>query len=289
MADPSTVSFRRFAILGTGLIGGSFALAIRQCLPDAQIVGFDREATLEHAKERGAIDEAAKDLASALRSADLAYIALPISATIEMLPEIARHAAPHALVTDACSTKRAVCHAAEQHFKSGALFLGGHPMAGKETHGIAAAGAQTFKGANYALIGEEKIQEDPRAAAFTALLGKIHARPIWLDAETHDWAAAIISHLPQMAAIALAEVIAAETDESGLPVSLAGGGLRDSLRLAGSPYAMWRDIAATNSDNLSRALDRLSQAIDQIRTHLNSREMEKSFAEANRVHKSLQS
>jgi len=108
-----------------------------------------------------------------------------------------------------------------------------------------------------------------------------------MDAETHDWAAAIISHLPQMAAIALAEVIASETDESGLPVSLAGSGARDVLRLAGSPYAMWRDIAVTNSDNLSRALDRLSQAIDQIRTHLTSRDLENSFAEANRVYKSL--
>jgi len=90
-------------------------------------------------------------------------------------------------------------------------------------------------------------------------------------------------------AIALAEVIAAETDESGFPVSLAGKGARDSLRLAGSPYAMWRDIAVTNSDNLSRALDRLCQAIDQIRTHLTSRELEESFAEANRIHKSLES
>lgn len=287
MSDSSTVPFRRVAILGTGLIGGSFGLAVRRCLPDAQIVGFDRDSTLHEAQARGAIDEPAKDLRSAVHGADLIYIALPISATIEMLPEIARLAAPHALVTDVCSTKRAVCRVAAQHFKSGAMFLGGHPMAGKETEGIAAADDDLFRGANYALIGDEETQKDPRAAAFVALMEQMGARPIWMDAETHDWAAAIISHLPQMAAVALAEVIAAETDESGLPVSLAGSGVKDALRLAGSPYQMWRDIAVTNSDNLSRALDRLSQAIDQIRTHLNSRDLEESFGEANRIYKSL--
>ena len=287
MPDPATPPFRKVAIFGTGLIGGSFGLALRRCIPDAQIFGYDREPALEQARARGAIDEAAKDVAGAVRGADLIYIALPISAAIEMLPEIARHAALGALITDACSTKRAVCRAAGQHFQSGAKFLGGHPMSGKETEGVAGADADLFRDATYALIGDEQLQEDPRAVAFAGLLEKMQARPIWLDAETHDWAAAIISHLPQMAAIALAEVIAAETDESGLPVSLAGNGARDALRLAGSPYAMWRDIAVTNSDNLSRALDRLCQAIDQIRTHLTSRELEKSFAEANRIHKSL--
>lgn len=167
-------------------------------------------------------------------------------------------------------------------------------MAGKETEGIAAADASLFQNAKYALIddsGESKRESktDPRVAAFVALLEKMRAQPMWLDAETHDWAVAIISHLPQMAAVALAEVIAAESDgeASGLPTSLAGPGVRDSLRLAASPYAMWRDIAFTNSDNLARALDRLSQAIDQLRTHLTSRGLENSFAEANRLHKSL--
>jgi prephenate dehydrogenase len=289
MAELSTASFRSIAILGTGLMGGSFGLALRRYIPDAHIVGYDREPAIEQARARGAIDEAAKDVAGAVRGADLIYIALPISAAIEMLAEIARHAAAGALVTDTCSTKRAVCRAAGQHFRGGAKFLGGHPMAGKETEGIAGADADLFRGANYALIADEFAQKDPRVAAFAKLLEKMDARIIWLDAETHDWAAAIISHLPQMAAIALAEVIAAETDESGLPVTLAGKGARDSLRLAGSPYAMWRDIAITNSDNLSRALDRLCQAIDQIRTHLTSRELEESFAEANRIHKSLES
>jgi prephenate dehydrogenase len=290
MAEKSAAGFQRVAVLGTGLIGGSFALAFRQHFPESRVVGFDRESVLQHARANKIIDESSADLAIAVRGADLIYIALPISTTIELLPEIAKHAAPTALVTDACSTKRAICRAAVQHFHSGAVFLGGHPMAGKETEGIVAADEKLFQDAKYALVDDNgELKSDLRVRAFVALLEKMRAYPVWLDAETHDWAVGIVSHLPQMAAIALAEVISAESDgeASGLPVSLAGSGVRDSLRLAGSPYAMWRDIAFTNSDNLARALDRLSQAIDQLRTHLTSRDLEKSFAEANRLHKSL--
>jgi prephenate dehydrogenase len=290
MPENPSAAFRRVAVIGTGLVGGSFALAVRRHLPEAHVAGFDREPVLQRAKSSGAIHEAATDVAAAVRDADLIYIALPISSVIELLPEIARHAAPAALVTDSGSTKRTICSSAAKHFHAdGAIFLGGHPMAGRELQGIEAADAELFRGAKYALIGEDQNPRAPRIAAFVGLLEKMQAHPVWLDAETHDWAVAIVSHLPQMAAIALAEVISAETDESGLPASLAGPGARDMLRLAGSPYAMWRDIAFTNSDNLSRALDRLSQAIDQLRTHLTSRELEQAFIEANRMQKIISS
>jgi prephenate dehydrogenase len=290
MTEHNAAGFNRVAVLGTGLIGGSFALALRKVFPEARIVGFDRESVLAEARKRNVIHESAADIATALRDADLVYIALPISTTIELLPEIAKHAAPNALVTDACSTKRAICRAAAQHFHGGAIFLGGHPMAGKETEGIGAADERLFANAKYALIEESaEMKSNPRVQAFRSLLEKMQATPMWLDAETHDWAVAIVSHLPQMVAVALAEVIAAESDgeADGLPTSLAGSGVRDSLRLAASPYAMWRDIAFTNSDNLGRALDRLAHAVEQLRTHLTSRDLESSFAEANRLHKSL--
>ncbi|HXN64513.1 MAG TPA: prephenate dehydrogenase [Candidatus Acidoferrales bacterium] len=285
--------FRRVAILGTGLIGGSFALALRKHLPEVHITGFDREPVLLEALERGLIHENVTDIRKAVSSADLVYIALPISTTIELLPQIARHSPPHALVTDAGSTKRAICRAAEKHFvEGGPTFLGGHPMAGRETHGPGEASVDLFRGAKYVLIGgdvagAEFAASERRVEAFVALLEAIGARTIWLDAETHDWAVAIVSHLPQMLAVALAGMIAEETDESGLPESLAGPGVREILRLAGSPYAMWRDIAFTNSDNLKRALDRLAQAIDQLRNQLTTRDLERSFAAANRLYKSL--
>ncbi len=112
-------------------------------------------------------------------------------------------------------------------------------------------------------------------------------QPSWCDADTHDWAVGIVSHLPQLVAVALARVVQDETDETGLPLSLAGHGLQDTLRLAGSPYSVWRDILLTNKDNVSRALDRLAQAVDHLRNRLASKELEQEFQSANELYKLL--
>ena len=276
----------RIAILGTGLIGGSMALALRRHSSKSHLVGWDRPEVLTDALERGAVDEVQTDLAAALRGANLVYIALPIGRTLDLLPEIARLAEPHALVSDACSTKGAVCAAAGQHFRGVARFLGGHPMAGKETGGIKNADADLFRGAKYVLVAEA-AEPDERVKKFAALVEAVGAQPVWLDAKTHDWAVAIISQLPQLAAVALAGVVHDETDETGLPLALAGPGLRDTLRLAGSPYELWRDIALTNRENLARALDRLAQAVDHLRGILASRELKDEFEAANHIYQIL--
>jgi prephenate dehydrogenase len=285
------MAFRRVAILGTGLIGGSFALAMRKYEPDTVVVGWDKGHVLRHAFERGAIHEGFGEMSLAVAGADLIYMALPVGHTIELLPEVARLASPAALVTDASSTKRSVCAAAAECFSSASShFLGGHPMAGKEISGIAAADAELFRGSKYALISERAGEDsagDPRVTEFVALIRKLEAEPVWLDAETHDRAAAIVSHLPQLLAVALAGVVRDQTDETGLPVTLAGRGLRDALRLAGSPYSVWRDIILTNSDNLDRALGQLIQSLEQLRGDLRTRALEEEFAAAGELYKIL--
>jgi len=288
-----SASFRRVAILGTGLIGGSFALALRKYSPDSVVNGWDKGHVLRHALERGAINEGFSDLSLAVAGADLIYMALPVGHTIELLPEVARLAPPDALVTDASSTKRSVCAAADEGFSAhGAYFLGGHPMAGKEISGIAAADAELFRGSKYALIRKSSVESsgeprDARVTKFLALIAKLGAEPVWLDAEAHDRAAAIVSHLPQLLAVALAGVVRDQTDETGLPVTLAGRGLRDALRLAGSPYSVWRDIILTNSDNLDRALGQLIQSLDELRGDLRTRALEEEFAAAGELYKIL--
>ena len=291
--------FTRVVVLGTGLIGGSFALAVRlgglaAGSPHPSIVGWDKPEVLQRARARGVLDEAQTDLRAALAGADLIYIALPVGLTIERLPEIARLAPPAALVTDAASTKRLVCEAAEKCFSGGALFLGGHPMAGQESSGIEAADAALFRGAKYALIGNvtdegarASAPKDSRVSKFLHLLESIGARPLWMDAVTHDRAAALVSHLPQLLAVALAGVVRQQTDQTGLPLTLAGRGLRDALRLAGSPYAVWRDIVLTNTENIEVGLDRLIQQIEYLRANLRRRELEEEFAAANEVYKIL--
>ena len=255
---PSAHLINRVTILGTGLIGGSFALALRKYTTDLHISGWDRAEVVREAQSRAVIDAAfSGELAPALENADLVYIALPIGATLDLLPEVARLAAPNALVTDACSTKLRITEDVADLFPedSTRFFLGGHPMAGRELSGIAHADADLFRNNTYALIGASSDQKDPRISAFTKILEKIGARPLWLGAQQHDYAVGLASHLPQLAAVALASFLYDHLDENGLPITLAGPGLRDTLRLAGSPYSTWRDIVLTNKEVLSAALD----------------------------------
>src|SRR6267154_702584 len=244
----------RATILGTGLIGGSFALALRKYATDLHISGWDRPDTVREARARNVIDEAfATDLASALRAADLIYIALPIGVTIDLLPELARSAradadlfrnAPYALVTDSPGSRKASTSLPDR---------------------------------------------DPRVSAFLKLLEKIGARPLWLGAQQHDYAVGMVSHLPQLAAVALGSFLYDHLDENGLPITVAGPGLRDSLRLAGSPYSTWRDIVLTNREVLSAALDLFARRLDDLRERLNSRELEADFDAANELYKLLRS
>ncbi len=282
----------RVSILGTGLIGGSFALALRKYATNLHISGWDRPDVTRSTQSSGAFDESfTGDLAPALRTADLIFIALPIGVTIDLLPDLARSAPRHALITDACSTKLRIAQAAEELFaQPGApIFLPGHPMAGREQSGFAHADADLFRSAPYAIIGESTAPRDPRVVAFLKLVEKIGARPLWLGAQQHDYAVGLASHLPQLVAVALASFLYDRLDENGLPITVAGPGLRDSLRLAGSPYSTWRDIVLTNREVLSASLDLLARRLDDIRDRLNSRELEADFDSANELYKLLRS
>lgn len=289
---PSAHLINRVTILGTGLIGGSFALALRKYTTDIHIAGWDRPDVVREAQSRNVIDAAfPAELAPALENADLVYIALPIGVTLDLLPEIARLSSPNALITDACSTKVRITEDAADLLPddSTKLFLGGHPMAGREQSGIAHGEADLFRNNAYALIGVSPDQNDPRITAFVKILEKIGARPLWLGAQQHDYAVGLASHLPQLAAVALASFLYDHLDENGLPITLAGPGLRDSLRLAGSPYSTWRDIVLTNKEVLSAALDLFARRLDDLRERLASRDLEADFDAANELYKLLRS
>src|ERR1700685_3735259 len=319
----TTHVIQRISILGTGLIGGSFALALRKYATDLHITGWDRPDVARAAQDPKGFDEMLTgDLTLALRSADRSYSALPTGATIDLLLELARHAPRKALITDACSTKLRISQGAQELF-AGAdapLFLPGHPMAGREHAGIAHADADLFQNAPYALIADlpgegassappeprgtaseieihlnaqpergEVLRKDARVDAFLKLLKKVGARPLWLGARQHDYAVGLASHLPALVAVALASFLYDRLDENGLPITVAGPGLRDTLRLAGSPYSTWRDIVLTNREVLSAALDLLAQRIDDIRERLNSRQLEADFDAANELYRLLRS
>jgi prephenate dehydrogenase len=282
----------RATILGTGLIGGSFALALRKYTTDLLVRGWDRSEIVREAQQRGVIEQSfSGDLAPALQNADLIVVALPIGVTLDLLPEIARLAPPSALVTDTCSTKLRIMQSTAGLFSppATAAFLGGHPMAGREVAGIANADPDLFRNAPYALIGEPTGDREPRVSAFLRILEKIGARPLWLGAQQHDYAVGLASHLPQLAAVALGSFLYDHLDENGLPITVAGPGLRDSLRLAGSPYSTWRDIVLTNKEVLGAALDLFARRLDELRERLASRELEADFDAANELYKLLRS
>lgn len=273
--------FRRVCLAGAGLIGGSWGLALKRRGFTGRIVACD-PAVRDRAVEAGAADEAEPDLAAAVRGADLVILAAPVGVILEQMREIRRAAAPHALVTDTGSTKRAILDQARKFFVSGALFLGGHPLAGKEQSGFDNASASLFEGTRYALTPLRAADlEDPRVQAFRTLVEQVGARPAVIGAEAHDRALAFLSHLPQLLSTALAAGVA----EAGppLPLELAAGGFRDMTRLAESPYPMWRDVWRTNADNMRAAMDSFTRKLETMKAHLEDGDLAADFDEARRL------
>lgn len=245
----------RIAILGLGLIGGSLGLALKVRLGDeVEVVGYNRSpGGVEEALRRGAIDKAAASPEEAVRDADAVIIATPILAMQEMMRQIAPHLAPGTLVTDVGSTKAQVMRWAQEILPPQVTFIGGHPMAGKETSGIGEAEAQLLVGAIYCLTVEAKTPEQS-VARLVRWVERIGALPLLLDAVEHDRMVAGISHLPLLAAAAL--VSATVRDPQWPQMSrLAASGYRDTTRLASSHPEMSRDICLTNGEAILAWLD----------------------------------
>ncbi len=283
--------FQRVAIVGCGLMGGSYALGLKKYGFNGEIVGWDRADVLVKAKARTAIDAGTTELAKAVGDADLVYLAAPVVTILDLLPQVGQLAKKGALVTDTGSTKVQICRRAAEVLPKSVSFLGGHPLAGKEASGIENAEADLFAGAKWVVVKgvEEAEKAGPSASGlgmtearveFLGWVRKLGAEPVEMDAETHDWAAAWISHAPQLLATALASTVWDETDEDGLPGALAGPGFRTMTRLAASPYELWRDICLTNSENLARALERLEQRLARMRGQLRSGELAAEFEKA---------
>ena len=277
--------FRRVAIVGLGLLGGSWGLALKKARFKGRIVGYARRAeTREQALREGAVDEAFADATEVVRGADLVILATPVAVILDHLARLQPHVSPQALVTDVGSTKRRICEQAAEHYAQRPLFLGGHPMAGKERSGLENADAQLFQNARYVMtpIKPEHLQ-DPRVQAFRALVAAIGARSLTSDPETHDLAVAYLSHLPQLLSSGLASLIEEKHTGEDLSLLLAATGFRDMTRLAESPYSIWRDICLTNIENIQTALDALTQKLESMKLHLSDRELEREFQQAARL------
>lgn len=260
-------------IIGTGLIGGSFALALRKAGFGGRIIGVSSPAAIEKALARGVIGEALP-LAQAAAASDLLYLAQPIERLLQTIDVIDRYAQPGALITDAGSTKQVIVERAARAIQR-ARFVGGHPMAGKESSGVEHADADLFRGRPYVLTAREPQLE--------SWIERIGARPVFLSAEEHDRLVALTSHLPQLISTALASVIGAEPDTA----KVAGPAALDLTRLASSSYEIWRDIFSTNSGPIDTALAAFIARLEQFRKELRGPQMEQAFEDAAAAAKAL--
>ena len=271
----------RVAVIGVGLIGGSFALALKQAGACGRVIGVGRsQSNLKEALERGVIDAIESDPGAAARGAQLVLVAAPVAQFPPILKSLARDLAPGTVITDAGSTKRDVVEAARKALGAkSAQFVPAHPIAGAERSGAAAAHAELFRGRRVVLTPLEE-NAPAHLDLVRAAWATCGARLSEMDPAEHDALLATVSHLPHVLAYALVHEVAQRPNAREL-FSYAAGGFRDFTRIASSHPEMWRDICMANQDRLEQEISRFAAKLEDVRNLLkNPAALEKVFAEA---------
>ena len=246
--------FKQMTIAGVGLIGGSLALVAKRHKLVDRIVGFGRtEANLDIARARGMIDMASRDAAEAARGADLLMLAVPIVTMRATLEKMLPHLAPNAVITDVGSVKGWVVRELEPLINAPMTLVAAHPVAGKETTGAVAGDEDLFRDRRVIITPSAKSTE-PAIAKIEKLWKATGARVERMDPDLHDALLARASHLPQILSSALAAALLDEHVSGLWAAEFGASGLRDTTRLAGSSWEMWRDIFVTNRDALKAAM-----------------------------------
>jgi prephenate dehydrogenase len=280
---------RQITIVGTGLIGGSLALALRKARFAGRIVGCDRESALKKAKMRGVIDSGFVEPADAVRGSQVVVLATPVLAIVDLIGRLGPGLPVTTLLTDVGSTKAVVAEQAQKVFgkTAGKRFLAGHPMAGKEHSGVDYADADLFHNAVWFLtpLPGQNLNQG-LFPEFAGWIDQIGARIAMLPPEDHDRLCAWISHLPQLISTALAAALVEEFGEDAPLLPAGGRALREMTRISASPYSMWRDIAISNRKNLEDALLKVEQRLAHIRENLASRALAEEFEQAHGLRKS---
>ena len=283
MSEPQ---FKKVVIFGVGLIGGSFALALRKANAVQEVVGFGRSAeTLKQAQKLGIIDRAGSDLSAELRDADLVLLATPVGQMADIMARIAPHLGPDTLITDGGSTKSNVVDYARTHLGGKlAQFVPAHPIAGAEKSGAPAAQADLYQCKKVVLtpLPENSAVSVARVRKAWELCGAVVSE---LSAAQHDSVFAAVSHLPHLLSFALVHDIA-QRDDKDLLLSFAASGFRDFTRIAASSPEMWRDICMANREALMGELQQYAAELYSLFQALEQRDagkLEEVFAEARKV------
>lgn len=249
----------RVAVAGVGLIGGSIGLALRARVPDAEVVGYDSApAVLEAAVERGAVERGAGVLGEALAGAAACFLCAPVTALADLLPEALDAAPEDCVVTDVGSTKRLIAGATDDQ-----RFVGGHPVAGGERSGLAAARADLFDGAAWYLT-PGPYSSGVLYERLHRLIAALGARPVAIDADTHDRLLATVSHLPHVLANVLVAQAARAVAREDEPLPRTGPSFRDATRVAGSSSAVWTGIFTSNAEAIAAEIDEVVERLRDV-------------------------
>lgn len=279
---------KRVVIVGTGLIGSSIGLALRRAGFDGSITGVDTNiAEGAEAIRRDAIDRCVNsaDAIDVCRESNLIVLAVPVLAIMDWLRRLASVLTPQQLVTDAGSTKLAICELARPMFngEGQAAFLPGHPMAGKESGGAALADETLFADAMW--LFTPLVSETEPMREWRHWVARFGCRTLDLEPARHDRICAWVSHLPQMVSTAMAAMLAdefAQAPELADEFAAIGGrALREMTRLGASPYSMWRDVAMTNTEPIAATIFALEQRLNHLRDNLKTPELREEFSKAN--------
>ena len=255
----------RVAIIGLGLIGGSMGMALSRLGADIEIVGYARKPQVAgRAVELGVVGRTEGSAASAVVGSDLVIVATPALSVKDILSEIRDSLREGAIVTDVASTKAAVMGWADELLHDSVSFVGGHPMAGKETSGIEAADGDLFKGCIYCLVPGRKASKEA-VATLESLVRRIGAEPLFIEAVEHDRFVAGISHLPLLISVALVSATAGSPSWPAMS-KLASTGYRDVSRLASGDPLMGRDICLTNKQPIVQWLDDYIAELKKLRS-----------------------
>ncbi len=285
--------FEKVAIIGVGLIGGSMAMIMKQKSIAGRITGVGRgKENLNTAKRLGLVDDCTLEAAEGVKDADLVIVAVPVLKMEPVLKAAAPHLKKGCIVTDVGSVKQAIVDIVEPLMPEGVHFVPGHPIAGKEVSGAAAADAKLFEGKRCVLTPTENTDRGA-LAKIRALWQEAGAEVVIMDAESHDWILAATSHLPHVVAYMLVNTVSevGGSGRKGMDIfKLSAGGFRDTTRIASSPAEMWSDICGMNKRALSEILENFQKRLDVMKRLIQSNDItgiNKEFARAKSFRDSL--
>lgn len=261
----------KLAIIGVGLIGGSLGLCLKDKLGDKIfITGLCRSReSMRRAETLGAVDLATSDIATVVSDADIVYLSPPVLQIVPMVKKILPHLKPETILTDAGSTKQFIRQELDKILPPDIFYIAGHPMTGREKSGVDAADKNLFKGKAYVIV---KDSDAPPAAKekLMNVLRLTEADFLEIELAKHDRCAAIISHVPHLAAAALVNLLNNAGDDLDSCLKLIGGGFKDTTRIASSNADMWADICMTNSDAISTHLRELQNILGNVITAIDN-------------------